>query len=151
VLVHLLGMGYWKGPEIDLTAVNRLVDIFDDIGVGPSAKYPLFGRDAYVTRAGIHADGLSKFWWMYAPFNAPALVGRELEVALTKDSGQAGLLFLLRRRLGQQYSKDDPRVTQVNRWLEEQFDAGRVAPVEWPELASIVAAAFGEPTSEVRA
>ena len=52
-------------------------------------KYPLYGRDAHRTRAGVHADGLNKFWWMYAPFNVPQLLGRPLEVSLTKDSGLA--------------------------------------------------------------
>ncbi|MBK8035082.1 MAG: hypothetical protein IPK17_37380 [Chloroflexi bacterium] len=53
-------------------------------------KYPLYGRDAHRTRAGVHADGLNKFWWMYALFDVPNLLGRPLEVSLTKDSGIAG-------------------------------------------------------------
>ncbi len=146
VIVHMLGMGYWDTGEVDLSLINRLADLYTGIGVGPSAKYPLFGRDAYVTRAGIHADGLNKFWWMYTPFNAPKLVGRDLEVALTKDSGQAGLLFLLKAHLGLECAKDDPRLLRVQTWLDEQFDHGRVAPVEWSELAPLVEAAFADPS-----
>ena len=142
-MVHLLGMGYLQEAPIDFKALNDLVALYDEIGAGPSPKYPLFGRDAYVTRAGIHADGLNKFWWMYAPFNAPLLIGRELEVVLTKDSGQAGLLFLLNRRLGTSLSKDDPRFVKIYGWMEEQFAGGRVTPVEWPELEPVVTAVFG--------
>jgi 2-phosphinomethylmalic acid synthase len=144
VIVHMLGMGFWDTSQVDLRQVNRLAELYTEIGVGPSAKYPLFGRDAYVTRAGIHADGLNKFWWMYAPFNAPELVGRPLEVALTKDSGQAGLLFLLKQHLGIDCAKDDPRALSVKGWLDQQFDGGRVSPVEWSELGPIVAAAFSQ-------
>ena len=53
------------------------------------ATYPLYGRDAHRTRAGIHADGLNKFWWMYAPFDVPALIGRPLEVSLTARLGRS--------------------------------------------------------------
>lgn len=142
VIAHLLGMGYWRDDPPDLRAVNDLAALYGELGVGPSAKYPLFGSDAYVTRAGIHADGLNKFWWMYAPFNAPLLVGRELEVALTKDSGRAGLLFVLRRHVSGDLSKDDPRVARVHDWLERQFDEGRVTGVAWAELAPVVAREF---------
>jgi isopropylmalate/homocitrate/citramalate synthase len=144
IMMHLLGMGYWSTERVNLSAANRLVELYNEIGVGPSAKYPLFGRDAYVTRAGIHADGLNKFWWMYAPFNAPLLTGRELEVALTKDSGQAGLLFVLNKRLDLDLAKDDPRVVQVNRWLDEQWSEGRVSAVEWQELEPVVEKTFAD-------
>ncbi|HEV2372278.1 MAG TPA: hypothetical protein VGS19_08920 [Streptosporangiaceae bacterium] len=144
VMVHLLGMGYWPGERLNLPAVNKLVALYEDIGAGPSPKYPLFGRDAYVTRAGIHADGLNKFWWMYAPFNAPLLTGRELDVALTKDSGQAGLIFVLGKRLGRQLEKGDPRVAEVLAWLDGQWDSGRVTAVDWHELEPVVAKAFAE-------
>jgi isopropylmalate/homocitrate/citramalate synthase/acyl-coenzyme A synthetase/AMP-(fatty) acid ligase len=146
IMVHLIGMGYWKERPVDLRPLNALADIYHALGVGPSARYPLFGRDAYVTRAGIHADGLNKYWWMYAPFNAPRLVGRELDVALTKDSGQAGLLFVLKRRLGRELRKDDPRVVAVNRWLHDVFAAGRESAVEWAELEPVVERAFAAPS-----
>ncbi|MFG2527478.1 pyruvate carboxyltransferase [Streptomyces sp. NPDC048516] len=142
VMVHLLGMGYWSGARVNLPAVNKLVELYEGIGSGPSQKYPFFGRDAYVTRAGIHADGLNKFWWMYAPFNAPLLTGRELDVALTKDSGQAGLLFVLKKRLGLQLEKGDPRVAEVLAWMGRQWDAGRVSAVEWDELEPVVEKVF---------
>src|SRR6266446_3450789 len=87
--------------------------------------YPLYGRDAHRTRAGVHADGLNKFWWMYAPFNVPALLGRPLEVSLTKDSGLAGLIFLIRQHLGIDLPKDHPSVIAAYEWVTEQFEYGR--------------------------
>jgi isopropylmalate/homocitrate/citramalate synthase len=144
VAMHLLGMGYWADKRLNLPAVNGLVALYDEMGVGPSPKYPLFGRDAYITRAGIHADGLNKHAWMYASFNAPLLTGRELEVAQTKDSGQAGLLFVLNKRLGLTLAKDDPRVTEVYRWLDRQWAEGRVSAVEWSELEPVVNRTFAE-------
>lgn len=142
VIVHLLGMGYWRDNPPNVRAVNDLVDLYHEMGVGPASKYPLFGGDAYITRAGIHADGLNKFWWMYAPFNASLLVGRELEVMLTKDSGQAGLLFVLRKHVDPDLAKDDSRMRRVQDWLDREFDGGRTTGIGWAELAPIVARMF---------
>ncbi len=102
-------------------------------------KYPLYGRDAHRTRAGIHADGLNKFWWMYAPFNVPQLLGRALEVSLTKESGLGGLIFLIRQHTGLDLPKDDPALQKIYTWLLEEFDNGRQTSVEWEEIAPIYA------------
>lgn len=142
VMAHLMGMGYWRDSPVDLRVLNDLVALYHEIGEGVSPKYPMFGRDAFVTRAGIHADGINKFWPMYAPFNAPVLVGRNLEVALTKDSGLAGLIFMLRQELRQEFRKDDERVLQIFAWMEEQFQAGRCFPIRWYELETMAGRLF---------
>lgn len=142
VLLHLIGMGYFPEKQPDFTALNSLVDLYAEMGEGIPAKYPLYGRDAHRTRAGVHADGLNKFWWMYAPFNVPALLGRPLEVSLTKDSGLAGLIFVIRQRLSLEVAKDDPRLQAVYAWLTTEFDNGRQTSVEWEELEPVVAREF---------
>ena len=83
---------------------------------------------------GVHADGLNKFWWMYAPFNVPALLGRPLEVSLTKESGLAGLIFLIRQHLGIDLPKDHPSVIAAYEWVTGQFEHGRQTGIEWEEL-----------------
>src|SRR5690606_27488446 len=83
---------------------------------------------------GVHADGLNKFWWMYAPFNVPALLGRPLEVSLTKDSGVAGLVFLVRQHLGIDLPKTHPAIQQLHAWVMAEFDDGRQTSIEWEEL-----------------
>jgi 2-phosphinomethylmalic acid synthase len=136
VLLHLIGMGYFPGNRPDFTALNALASFYEKIGHGLPAKYPLYGRDAHRTRAGIHADGLNKFWWMYAPFDVPKLLGRPLEVSLTKDSGAAGIVFLLKQHRGLDLAKSDPRVQRLLGWVLEQFDGGRQTSIEWEELES---------------
>jgi hypothetical protein len=71
---------------------------------------------------------------MYAPFNVPQLLGRPLEVSLTKESGLAGLIYLIRQHTGLDLSKDDLRLQKVNSWLMDEFDNGRQTSVEWEEL-----------------
>ena len=77
------------------------------------AKYPLYGRDAHRTRAGIHADGLNKFWWMYAPFDVPRLLG-------LYRSGDLKLDELITRRY---------RLDQVNEGYQDMLDGKNVRGV----------------------
>jgi 2-phosphinomethylmalic acid synthase len=134
VLVHLIGMGYFAQTAPDFTALNALAALYEQLGEPLPAKYPLFGKDAHRTRAGIHADGLNKFWWMYAPFDVNALLGRPLEVSLTRDSGLAGLIFVIKQHTGRDFAKDDPCLLQAHAWMQAEFDAGRQTAIEWEEL-----------------
>lgn len=138
VLMHLIGMGYFRDSAPDFTALNELVELYAAMGEPIPPKYPLYGRDAHRTRAGVHADGLNKFWWMYAPFNVPLLLGRPLEVSLTKDSGVAGLIFLIRQHLGVDVPKDDPELLKIYQWMIAEFDNGRQTSIEWEEIAPMV-------------
>ncbi len=142
VALHLIGMGYFPAQRPDFTALNALVELYAGMGESIPPKYPLYGRDAHRTRAGVHADGLNKFWWMYAPFNVPALLGRPLEVSLTKDSGIAGLIFLIRQHLGVDLPKTDGALLRLHEWITVEFDNGRQTSIEWEELAPRVEAAL---------
>ena len=139
VVMHAIGMGLIGDPLPDFRALNDLADLYAGLGRPVAPTYPLYGRDAHRTRAGIHADGLNKFWWMYAPFDVPRLLGRPLEVSLTRDSGLAGLVFLIRQHTGRALPKDDPDLLRVHAALMEQFDGGRQTAVEWEEVARMLA------------
>jgi 2-phosphinomethylmalic acid synthase len=138
ILLHAAGMGCL--PEVpDFHVLNELAELYEEMGEPVPAKYPLYGRDAHRTRAGIHADGLNKFWWMYAPFDVPGLLGRPLELSYTRDSGLAGLVFLIRQHTGREPAKDDPDLQTLHAELERQFDGGRQTAVEWEEIAELLA------------
>lgn len=143
VLLHLMGMGYFTDDAPDFKALNDLATLYAEMGEPVPAKYPLYGRDAHRTRAGVHADGLNKFWWMYAPFNVPDLLGRPLEVSLTKDSGLAGLIFLIKQHTGVELTKDDDGLQALYQWMVAEFDQGRQTSIEWEELAPLVAQHLG--------
>lgn len=144
VLMHMIGMGYFTQTPPAFPVLNELAEQYAHMGHALAAQYPLYGKDAHRTRAGIHADGLNKFWWMYAPFDVPALLGRALEVSLTKDSGTAGITFLLKQHTGKDYPKDHPLVSRLNAYVTAQFQAGRVTGIEWEELELFMASGVSE-------
>jgi 2-phosphinomethylmalic acid synthase len=143
VLLHLVGMGYFADAAPDFTTLNALAAHYEAMGEPVPPKYPLYGRDAHRTRAGVHADGLNKFWWMYAPFDVPRLLGRPLEVSLTKDSGAAGLIFMIKQHMGIDVAKDDPALADVYEWMMAEFDGGRQTAIEWEELEARVREGMG--------
>lgn len=137
VILHMIGMGFFEGNRPNFAALNDLVTVYEQINQPISPNYPLYGRDAYRTRAGIHADGLNKFWWMYAPFNTPKLLGRDLEVSITRDSGAAGLIFLVKQRLNLTLSKKSPQLLGLQKWIQREFESGRQTSLEWEELEPV--------------
>jgi isopropylmalate/homocitrate/citramalate synthase len=139
VLMHLIGMGFFAEKLPDFTVLNELAEMYASLGQPVAEKAPLYGRDAHRTRAGIHADGLNKFWSMYAPFDVPRLIGRPLEVSLTKDSGLAGLIFAANQNSNEHFAKDDPRVRRAYDWMVQEFDQGRQTAVDWEEIAHFFA------------
>ena len=75
---------------------------------------------------------------MYAPFNVPDLLGRPLEVSLTKDSGIAGLIFLIKQHMGVELPKDDAGLQAIYGWMMAEFDNGRQTSIEWEEIEDLV-------------
>lgn len=142
VMVHLLGMGYWAGTEVNLPAVNKLVEALRRHRLRPVAEVPAV-RPGRLRHPGRHPRRRPQQVLVdVRAVQRPLLTGRELDVALTKDSGQAGLLFVLDKRLGLRLEKGDPRIVELLAWMDEQWDAGRVSAVEWNELEPVVEKVF---------
>jgi 2-phosphinomethylmalic acid synthase len=133
VLFHLMGL---SNVAPDLAAVNELVHFYETLGEPVAPKHPLFGRDAHLTRAGIHADALKKDRRTYTFCDTEAVLGRPLEVLLTKESGLGGLAFLVLQRTGRSLEKDDPRLRATWSALEGEFAGGRTVAYGWEELSS---------------
>ena len=134
VLVHLIGLDLVRDGAPDFAALNALVDLYSELSEPVPPRYPLYGRDAHRTRAGIHADGLRKFWRMYAPFDVPRLLGRPFEVSLTSASGLAGLAYVIEQHTGIAVAKDHPALKELWSQLMGAFDAGRMTAVDWEEI-----------------
>ena len=133
VLFHLMGLP--GGPEPDLTAINDLVRFHEERGEPVAPKQPLFGRDAHVTRAGIHADALRKDRRTYTFCDTEKVLGRSLGVLLTKESGLGGLAFMLQQETGRGREKDDPVLRAAWARMETEFASGRTVAYAWDEVS----------------
>ncbi len=123
--------GIDPGCGLDLSALGELPQALAAAGAPVAARRPVIGADAFLTRAGVHIDGLLKDPEIYLPFD-PALVGRAADVALNDRSGAAGVAWVLGR------DKRDPVVAAVAERIAEEYAGGRttdVTPAEVRELA----------------
>jgi isopropylmalate/homocitrate/citramalate synthase len=93
-----------------------------------------------VTQAGIHADGLLKDEEIYNIFDTGKLLKSPPSVAISSKSGLAGIAVWLTRYLGSEpgvIEKNDPRVVALKKWVDAQYDSGRVTTISPDELAQV--------------
>lgn len=100
-------------------------------------NYPFVGRDFNRTRAGIHADGISKDERVYNIFNTGKLLNRPIELSITDKSGTDGVALWVNRFLG--LKGDDKlsktKIVAIAKWVNNQYEVlGRNTTISEAEL-----------------
>ena len=127
---------------MNLEVINEIADYYrNEVKANIPRNYPFVGEDFNTTRAGIHADGLLKNEEIYNIFDTKALLNRPLKVMVTDKSGMAGIAHWLNNNVhlivsGQteKVSKRHPGVKQINTWVDEQYQQGRITSISSEEL-----------------
>ena len=95
-------------------------------------------KDFNVTRAGIHADGLLKDEEIYNIFDTKMLLKRKTGVAVSQNSGLAGVAHWMNSFFGLEgvkaLDKRDPIVEKIKNWVDEQYNDGRSTSLSDEEL-----------------
>lgn len=136
--VHYAGI---KGAsDINLKALSQLPELFNKMGLYIMDHYPIVGRNAFRTKAGIHADGLLKNPEVYLPFDPLKVLGLPYSIAVTPYSGRAAIVLWIRNYLGVNgITKEDPRVANLYNEIVELFErTGRVEPLSDQEMLAMV-------------
>jgi len=123
-----------------ITEIARYVS--EEIGDAIPSNFPLVGRDFNVTRAGIHADGLTKNEEIYNCFDTRGILNRPAGVAITDKSGAAGIKHWLDSRYGTDISKDDVRLLRIKDAVDAEYEAGRTSAVSEAEMQQWADEAF---------
>jgi len=139
---------------MDPSVITEIAHYFEkEIGHRIPANQPFVGRDFNLTRAGIHADGLSKDEEIYNIFDTTGVLNRPPQVAITDKSGQAGIAHWMNQRLnldeGQKVDKSHPLVIRIYEAIMQEYDAGRTTSVSEEEMIGWIEAfapdmAFGQ-------
>jgi len=123
---------------IDTTAITDAAVYFAEaIGCPIPSNFPFVGTDFNTTRAGIHADGLSKNEEIYNIFDTDKWLNRPCKVAVTNNSGLAGIAYWIHTNIGDKASdirKDHPGLLAVKTWIDEQYTEGRVTCISDEEM-----------------
>ncbi|MBE5782196.1 MAG: 2-isopropylmalate synthase [Clostridiales bacterium] len=119
--------------------ITEIAEFFKrEMGYQIPPMTPFVGRNFNVTRAGIHADGLLKDEEIYNIFNTKKILNRPAAVMISNTSGLAGIAYWINENYqlpaSQAVSKQDPLVGELKKWIDAQFDAGRVSAMSTHEL-----------------
>ena len=123
---------------IDTTAITDAAVYFAEaIGCPIPSNFPFIGSDFNTTRAGIHADGLSKNEEIYNIFDTDKWLNRPCKVAVTNNSGLAGIAYWIHTNFTDKASdirKDHPGLLAVKSWIDEQYADGRITCISDEEM-----------------
>jgi isopropylmalate/homocitrate/citramalate synthase len=128
---------------MDTMVITELAEYFEkEVGYGIPPMTPFVGRSFNVTRAGVHADGLLKNEEIYNIFNTEKFLRRPSNVAVSNTSGLAGIAMWMNTFYhltgDKAFDKKHPLMGKIKRWVDEQYDHGRVTSISDRELALVV-------------
>ncbi len=127
---------------MDTTAITEIAQYFEkEIGYKIPSQTPFVGRDFNVTRAGIHADGLLKNEEIYNIFDTEKLLNRPCKIAISNTSGLAGIAHWVNGYYNlsgdEAFDKKHPVIVSIKKWVDEQYENGRVTVIADSELERI--------------
>lgn len=125
--------------SMDTTAITEIAEYFqNEIGYNIPPMTPFVGSNFNVTRAGIHADGLLKNEEVYNIFNTDKILNRPCRIAISKTSGASGIAHWINSFFKltdeEAFDKRNIVVEQVKKWVDKQYDEGRVTVITDKEL-----------------
>ena len=128
---------------MDTTVITEIARYYErKLGYEIPSMTPFVGRHFNVTRAGIHADGLQKDEEIYNIFDTNAILNRPALVAISNTSGLAGIAFWINTSYGlegkDRLEKNDPLVTTIKEWIDEQYAAGRQTVISDEEMDALL-------------
>ena len=128
-----------QNDGIDTTVITDIAAYFEkEIGVKIPHNYPFVGSEFNVTRAGVHADGLIKCEEIYNIFDTKKILKRPIVTMVTDKSGNAGIAYWINQRYNLKgdsaVDKRNPGISKINKWVTEQYDAGRQTTISPDEL-----------------
>jgi len=123
---------------IDPTAITEAAEYFsNEIGHPIPSNYPFVGSDFNTTRAGIHADGLTKNEEIYNIFDTSKWLNRPCGMAITNNSGLAGIAYWVYTNVGESAAgikKNHPGLIKIKEWIDKQYAEGRITSISNAEM-----------------
>lgn len=127
---------------MDTQAITEIADyISRATGYDIPPMTPFVGENFNVTRAGIHADGMTKNQEIYNIFDTEKVLNRPAKVSITNTSGLAGITFWINDYLSKQgkekLKKTDPVIQKMYDWVQCEYDNGRVTMISDAEMVEL--------------
>jgi isopropylmalate/homocitrate/citramalate synthase len=132
---------------MDPSVITELAEYFTkEIGYDIPPMTPFAGNNFNTTRAGIHADGLMKNEEIYNVFDTEKILNRPWRITVSNTSGLAGVAHWINTFYGltgdNALDKKHPVVEAVKKWVDAQYEEGRVTMITDHELEGVTKAAM---------
>jgi len=124
---------------VDTTVITEIAEYFrNEVKASIPANYPFVGSEFNFTRAGIHADGITKNEEIYNIFDTTKILNRPPGVMVTDKSGTAGIAYWINSHFkltgDRVIDKRHPGVGKIYRWVMDQYREGRVTSISTEEM-----------------
>ena len=134
---------------MDTKVITELAEYYEnEIGYHIPERTPFVGKNFNVTRAGVHADGLLKNEEIYNIFDTEKFLNRPVLCAVSNTSGLAGIAHWMntyyKLKGDKQFSKNSELVVEVKKWVDKQYDEGRVTVLTDGELVGEISRVANE-------
>ncbi|HUS92359.1 MAG TPA: 2-isopropylmalate synthase [Phycisphaerae bacterium] len=134
-----------QSEKVRYPVITEIAEYYqNEIGYSVPTNFPLVGRDFNTTRAGIHADGLTKSDEIYSCFDTETILRRPIGVAITDKSGAAGIKHWIDKVYGTNLAKDDARLQAIRQKVDAEFEFGRTTAISDEEMYAWYAEVFGQ-------
>jgi len=110
---------------MDTTAISEAADYFRNVmKLQIPSTYPFVGTHFNVTKAGIHADGLSRDERIYNIFDTKKFLGVPPRVSISDKSGADGIAHWVNEFLGLKGADKikKTKMAKIMRWVTDQYD-----------------------------
>ncbi len=134
-----------QSRKVNYGVITEIAEYFrQNLGFDVPYNYPLVGRDFNTTRAGIHADGLTKSEEIYNCFDTEKILNRLPGVAITDKSGAAGIKHWIETYCHVKVPKDDSRLLAIRDRVEGEYEGGRTTSISDEEMHAWYRELFGK-------
>ena len=128
---------------METTILKDVGEYFEmELGHRIPENYPLLGKAANATSAGVHVDGALKNEEIYNIFDTTRILGRPPVVNITDKSGLAGVAHWINTHVEvpdeDKIGKHHPAVQKIYEKIMDQYEAGRVTAMSDKEMAALV-------------
>jgi isopropylmalate/homocitrate/citramalate synthase len=126
---------------VDTKMITRIAEYYrNELKTQIQEHYPFVGADFNMTRAGIHADAISKDERIYNIFDTRKFLDRPPKVAITNRSGVDGVALWVNEYLGLKRGErlSKTKVGRIAGWVRDQYDVhGRITSISEEELIEV--------------
>ena len=142
VMEYLSFRGRAGVEKIDTTVITEIADyMHHEMGIEIASNRPFVGKNFNLTKAGIHADGISKSEEIYNIFDTDKILNRPPMVGITDKSGTAGIAYWVNNYFkvaaADKVTKDTEAVKTMKVTVDKMYEGERTIGISDEEMIAL--------------